>query len=56
MSKYEEWYDYEDYDDEYEDKKNIYKICFYADEEEQSSNCEDFEDILFRNYPITHLQ
>ncbi len=47
MSKYEEWYDYEDYDDEYEDEKNIYQICYYADEEEQSSNCEDFEDILF---------
>lgn len=54
MSKYEEWYDYEDYDDDYEDKKNIYRLVYYEYEEKKSLHCEDFEDILstMRRYNI----
>jgi len=47
MSKYEEWHDYEDYDDEYEDKKSIYKLVYYKNGEEENFKCYDFDDALF---------
>lgn len=46
MGKYEEWYDYEDYDEEYENKKNKYELIFSEEGEERSLDCEDFEDTL----------
>ena len=47
MGKYEEWHDYEDYDDEYEDKKSIYKLVYYKNGEEENFKCYDFDDALF---------
>lgn len=46
MSKYEEWYDYEDYDDDYEDKKRKYRV-FRNGEKIFGLGCADFEDIIF---------
>ena len=46
MGKYEEWHDYEDYDDEYEDKKDIYKLIYYKQGKEDWLNYKDFDEIL----------
>ncbi len=46
MGKYEEWHDYEDYDDEYENKRRIYRLVYYKNGEEDDFKCEDFEKIL----------
>lgn len=48
MSKYEEWYDYEDYDDEYENKRRIYRVVYNDNGKEDDFICQDFEDALFK--------